>query len=71
MVVAPAATPVTMPVVAPIVAIEVVLLVQLPPLTPLVSVAVAPAHTDKGPVIAPGASSTESNPIAEHPLGSI
>ena len=40
----PVVTPVAMPVVAPIVAIAVLLLVQVPPLVPLVNVVVPPTH---------------------------
>jgi hypothetical protein len=51
----PVATPVTTPVPEPTVATAVLLLVHLPPLMVLLSVPVAPAHTDDGPVIAESA----------------
>jgi len=53
MVVVPADMPVTTPVVLPTVATGMVLLLQVPPLTPSVSDAVPPEHTVLAPVIVP------------------
>ena len=44
----------TMPLVEPIIAIDVLLVVQLPPVVLLLSVAVEPAHAVVEPLIAPG-----------------
>ena len=50
----PDTTPVTMPVLAPTVAIEVVPLVQVPPVVPSVKVSVVPAQKAAAPDIAVG-----------------
>lgn len=55
----PAAIPVTVPV-ALTVAIEVLLLDQVPPVAPLVNVAVLPTQTDDEPEIASGVAFTET-----------
>ena len=54
MVVVPASIPLTMPLVLPMVADAILLLIQLPPAVPSLSVMVIPSHTTDGPVIAPG-----------------
>ena len=53
MVAVPAATPVTMPVDDPTVAMEVLPLVQVPPLTVLLKVDVVPGHSEVVPLIVP------------------
>ncbi len=67
MVVVPKAIPFTIPVPDPMVALAVTLLVQVPPADELVSVTVAPGHTDELPVIVAGDGSTVNTSDPVHP----
>ena len=64
----PANDPLTNPDVASIVAIEVLLLVQLPPVAVSLSVVVAPAHTLAVPVMAEGNACTVTVTISAQPV---
>ena len=67
----PAAIPVTIPDVAFTVATDVLLLVQVPPVTASLNVVVLPAQTDALPEIAAGVAFTVTYDVVEHPPGSV
>jgi hypothetical protein len=67
----PAAIPVATPVVAPIVATVVLLLLQVPPVTTLLNVAVAPSHIEAEPVIAAVAELTVTPAVTRHPVDNV
>jgi hypothetical protein len=56
----PAVTPVTTPLVLPTVAVDVLLLIQVPPVSVLLRVIERPKHTADGPLIAAGTGLTET-----------
>lgn len=66
----PALTPVAMPLVEPIVATPVLPLLHVPPGTLLLSVVVAPWHTEVVPPMAEGAAFTVNTVVAIQPVGS-
>lgn len=63
----PPDTPVTMPVLTPIVATEVLLLVQLPPLSAVANVVVLPTQRLAVPVTDKVVTDTAVEAVAEHP----
>lgn len=67
----PAATPVTTPVDEPIVATVTLLLAHVPPVLALLSVVVAPVHTDVVPVIAAGSGFTVTTIDLAQPVPSV
>ena len=71
MMLVPRATPLTTPVVLPMVAVAVVVLIQVPPATPSLSVIVAPTHTADGPVIAVGIVYTATVVLTLQPVDSV
>ena len=66
--VVPVTRPLTTPVVPSIVATVVLLLLQLPPVVALASVALAPTHVPDGPVIAAGVGLTVTTAVRRQPL---
>jgi hypothetical protein len=67
----PAATPVATPVVTPIVATVILLLLQVPPVTALLNVAVAPSHIEAEPVIAETAELTVTPAVTWQPVDNV
>ena len=66
--VVPVTRPLTTPVVPSIVATVVLLLLQLPPVVALASVALAPTQVPDGPVIAAGVGLTVTTAVRRQPL---
>ncbi len=64
----PVTRPLTTPVVPSTVATVVLLLLQLPPLVVLASVALAPTHVPDGPVIDAGTAFTVTTTVRRQPL---
>ena len=67
----PGNTPLTIPDVLPIVAIVVTALLQVPPVTELLKVIVAPAHRSPAPLIVAGNGLTVIDFVATQPVLSV